>query len=119
MAMEVAMDSNAIAQWAHDIRNTLGTISLYLETLDRSSDADPAVVLTRSDALLKRAASMCSELMREAVHKGADVPRSAFDITRAIEDVLGLIAPIVPPATTLHLVGGAPAYVVANPKDMF
>jgi len=50
---------------AHDIRNTLGTVSLYLESLERSSPADPAIVLTRSDALLKQAASMCSDLMRE------------------------------------------------------
>jgi signal transduction histidine kinase len=117
--MEVAMDSNAIAQWAHDIRNTLGTVSLYLESLERPSQADPAIVLTRSDALLKRAASMCSDLMREAVQKGADAPRQAFDMAGTIEQVLGLIAPIVPPATTLHLAGNAPVYVVANPKDVF
>jgi signal transduction histidine kinase len=117
--MEVAMDSNAIAQWAHDIRNTLGTVSLYLESLGRPSRTDPAVVLTRSDALLKQAASMCSDLMREAVQKSADAPRRVFDITRTIEGVLGLIAPIVPPATTLNLAGGAPVYVIANPKDVF
>jgi hypothetical protein len=31
------MDSHAIAQWAHDIRNTLGTVALYLEAADRES----------------------------------------------------------------------------------
>jgi signal transduction histidine kinase len=117
--MEVAMDSNAIAQWAHDIRNTLGTVALYLESLERPSRADPAVVLTRSDALLKQAASMCSDLMREAVQKVADAPPRPFDITRTIEEVLGLIAPVAPPATTLHLEGTAPVYVVANPRDVF
>ena len=113
------MDSNAIAQWAHDIRNTLGTVSLYLESLERSSQADPAIVLTRSDALLKQAASMCSDLMREAGQKSTAAPRRPFDVTRTIEEVLGLIAPIVPPATTLHLIGSAPVYAVANPKDVF
>jgi hypothetical protein len=49
------MDSNAIAQWAHDIRNTLGTVVLYLETLERQ--ADTVRVLARSDALLKKATS--------------------------------------------------------------
>jgi signal transduction histidine kinase len=117
--MEAAMDSNAIAQWAHDICNTLGTVSLYLESLERSSHADPAIVLTRSDALLKQAASMCSDLMPEAGQKSAAAPRQAFDVAGTIEQVLGLIAPIVPPATTLHLVGSAPVYVVANPKDVF
>src|SRR2546421_227708 len=117
--MEVAMDSNAIAQWAHDIRNTLGIVALYLESLEHSSRSDPAIVLTRSDALLKQAASMCSDLMREAVQKTADAPRRPFDVTRTIEEVLGLIAPIVPPAATLHLAGTAPVYVIANPKDVF
>jgi signal transduction histidine kinase len=113
------MDSNAIAQWAHDIRNTLGTVALYLESLERPSRTDPAIVLTRSDALLKQAASMCSDLMREAVQKSAEVPRRPFDITRTIEEVLGLMAPIVPPATTLHLTGSARVHVIANPEDVF
>ena len=26
------MEWNVIAQWAHDIRNTLGTVALYLES---------------------------------------------------------------------------------------
>ena len=62
---------------------------------------------------------MCSDLMREAGQKSADAPRRPFDVTRTIEEVLGLIAPIVPPATTLHLSSSAPVYVVANPKDVF
>ena len=113
------MDSNAIAQWAHDIRNTLGTVALYLESLEHPSRADPTIVLTRSDALLKQAASMCSDLMREAAQKSADAPRRMFDIARTVEDVLGLIAPIVPLPTTLHLAGSAPVYVFANPRDVF
>jgi len=118
-AKETAMDSNAIAQWAHDIRNTLGTVALYLESLERPAQADTAKVLVRSDALLKKAASMCSDLVREAGQKTARVPRQPFDVTRTIEEVLGLIAPIVPAATTLSLTGSGSVYAVANPKDMF
>jgi len=113
------MDSNAIAQWAHDIRNTLGTVALYLEALERPSDTDPAKVLTRSDALLKKAASMCSDLMREAARKNPNVTRRPFDVTRTIEEVLGLVAPIVPAATTLRLAGSGPVHVIADPKDVF
>jgi signal transduction histidine kinase len=117
--MEVAMDSNAIAQWAHDIRNTLGTVTLYLESLERPSGTDPAAVLTRSDALLKKAAGMCSDLMREASQKTANAMRRPFDITRTIEEVLGLIAPIVPASTTLSLASSGPVQVIANAKDVF
>ena len=113
------MDTNAIAQWAHDIRNTLGTIALYLESLEHPAHAGAAKALTRSDALLKKAAGMCSDLMREAVQKSAHVPRRTFDVTRTIEEVLGLIAPIVPAATTLSLAPSGPVYVIADPKDVF
>jgi hypothetical protein len=99
------MDSNAIAQWAHDIRNTLGTVALYLETLDRQ--ADTIRILARSDALLKTATSVCSDLMREARQSGMKMPRLAFDVTRTIEEVVELAA-VVPAATTLHLVSGEP-----------
>lgn len=113
------MESNAIAQWAHDIRNTLGTVALYIETLDRRSELDTARVLARSDALLKKATSMCSDLMRAAVQSSDQVRRREFDVTRTIEEVLGLIAPIVPAATALDLVTSGPVYVTANPQDVF
>jgi signal transduction histidine kinase len=119
MPKEIAMDTNAIAQWAHDIRNTLGTIALYLESLERLGHADAVRILSRSDELLKKAANMCSDLMREAVHRSSIAPRRRFDVTQTIEEVLGLIAPIVPATTTLSLASSGPVYVAANPKDVF
>jgi two-component system, OmpR family, sensor histidine kinase MtrB len=111
------MDSNAIAQWAHDIRNTLGTVALYREALERH--ADTVGILARSDALLKKAMTMCTDLMREAGQSGMKMPQQTFDVTRTIEEVVELVAPVVPAATTLRLVSSGPVYVTANPKDMF
>jgi signal transduction histidine kinase len=113
------METNAIAQWAHDIRNTLGTVSLYLESLECPCETDTVRLLARSDALLKKATGMCSDLMREAVQSGTNVPRRPFDVRRTIEEVLGLIAPILPAATTLSLAGSEPVYAIADPKDVF
>jgi signal transduction histidine kinase len=113
------MDPNAIAQWAHDIRNTLGTVALYLEALERPSEAHTVRMLSRSDALLKKATSMCSDLLREAGDTSKKAPRGIFDVTRTIEEVVGLIAPIVPAETTLNLASSGPVYVNANPKDVF
>jgi signal transduction histidine kinase len=113
------MDPNAIAQWAHDIRNTLGTVALYLEALERPSRSDTVRMLSRSDALLKKATSMCSDLLREAGESGKDAPRRIFDVTSTVEEVVGLIAPTVPAATTLSLTSSRPIYVTANPKDVF
>jgi signal transduction histidine kinase len=113
------MEANTLAQWAHDIRNTLGTVSLYLESLERPCETDTVRLLARSDALLKKATGMCSDLMREAAQSGTNVLRRPFDVRRTIEEVLGLIAPILPAATTLSLAGSEPAYVIADPKDVF
>lgn len=113
------MESNAIAQWAHDIRNTLATAALYLESLEGPSAADTAGLLVRSDALLKKATSMCTDLMREAAHSSTRAPRRRFDVARVVEEVIGLIAPIVPAATTLSLAASGPVYVIADPKDVF
>jgi signal transduction histidine kinase len=113
------MESNAIVQWAHDIRNTLGTVALYLESLERPCETDTVRLLARSDALLKKATGMCSDLMREAAQSGTNVPRRPFDVRRTIEEVLGLIAPILPAATTLSLAGSEPVHVIADPKDVF
>jgi signal transduction histidine kinase len=111
------MDSIAIAQWAHDIRNTLGTVALHLEALERRTDT--VGILARSNALLKKAAGMCSDLMLEAGQNGMKMPRQTIDVTRTIEEVVGLVAPVVPAATMLHLVSSGPVYVTANPKDLF
>src|SRR5262249_14762295 len=113
------MDPNAIAQWAHDIRNTLGTVALYLEALERPSRSDTVRMLSRSDALLKKATSMCSDLLREARESGKDPTRWIFDLTRTVEEVVGLIAPIAPTAPTLNLTSTGAIYVTANPKDVF
>jgi signal transduction histidine kinase len=113
------MESNALAQWAHDIRNTLSTVALHLESLERPCGADAGRILARSDALLKKATSMCSDLMREAAQGSARAPRSTFDVMRTIEEVVELIAPVVPAATTLSLSGRGPVDVVADPQDVF
>lgn len=113
------MELNALAHWAHDIRNTLGTVALYLESLERRREADTGRTLARSGALLKKAGDMCSDLMREAAQSNARVARQKFDLTRTIDEVIDLIAPVAPAATTLSLTSPGPTYVMANPKDVF
>jgi signal transduction histidine kinase len=109
----------ALAQWAHDIRNTLGTVALHLESLERRSEPDTARTVTRSHALLKKAADMCQDLMREAAETGTCVQRRKFDAMQTIGEVFDLIAPIVPASTTLSIAARGPVYVMADPQDLF
>jgi hypothetical protein len=45
---------------------------------------------------MKKATSMCSDLMLEAGQGHEKIPRQTFDVTRTIEEVVGLVAPVVP-----------------------
>jgi signal transduction histidine kinase len=112
------MHQIALAQWAHDIRNTLGTIALHLEALERLGDPGTVRVATSSNALLKKAAGMCSDLMGEATETGT-VQRRKFDAMQTIGEVFDLIAPVVPESTTLSVATRGPVYVMADPRDLF
>jgi signal transduction histidine kinase len=113
------MHQIALAQWAHDIRNTLGTIALHLEALERPGHSDAVRVVTASNALLKKAAGMCSDLMGEAAETGTGVQRRKFDAMQTIGEVFDLIAPVVPESTTLSVATRGPVYVMADPRDLF
>jgi signal transduction histidine kinase len=113
------MQPNALAQWAHDIRNTLGTVALHLESLERSSAPETVRIASRSNALLQKAVGMCSDLMREAEELGAGVRRRKFDVMHTIGVIFDLMAPIVPEPTTLSVAARGPVYVLANEQDVF
>jgi signal transduction histidine kinase len=113
------MQPIALAQWAHDIRNTLGTVALYLESLERPAEPETTRIVTRSNTLLKKAASMCSDLMHEASRSDMGAQRRRFDVMRTIGEVYDMIAPVVPEPTTLSIANRGPVYVMADPNDVF
>jgi signal transduction histidine kinase len=113
------MHPSALAQWAHDIRNTLATVALHLESLERRPEPETVRVAARSNALLQKAAGMCSDLMRAAEELGAGVRRRKFDVMHTIGVIVDLIAPIVPEPTTLSVAARGPVYVLANEQDVF
>lgn len=111
------MQPVALAQWAHDIRNTLGTVALYLETLERPAEPETIRIVSLTNTLIEKAASMCSEAMRDASRGGA-VQRHSFDVMEVIEQVVGLVSPILPKFAKL-IVRGRATQVNADPKDIF
>ena len=58
------MQQIALAQWAHDIRNALGTAALYVETLERP-DPQSRKAVARTHALLAQAAAICNAAVRQ------------------------------------------------------
>ena len=113
------MDCDALAHWAHDIRNTLFNVTLHLELLGRRPKSDTRLVLDRSHALVKKAATMCSDLMAEAVGFDPERNRHRFDVAQTIEEVVQLLAPLAPVSMTLGRGQNGQAFVLANPKDVY
>lgn len=112
------MQPVALAQWAHDIRNTLGTVALYLETLERPAEPETVRIVALSNALISKAAGMCSDAMRDSA-RSSTVARRSFDVAETIKQVFDLVAPLVPTATALHVESDGPVQVMADPQDVF
>jgi signal transduction histidine kinase len=113
------MPQIALAQWAHDVRNALGTVALYVETLERPSDPHTIRIVALTNAMLAKAATMCSDAVRQSAHDDARARRRGFDLMRTIAEVVDLIAPVVPAPTSLHVAASGPAHVLADPEDVF
>ncbi len=112
------MQPIALAQWAHDIRNTLGTVALYLETLERPAEPETIRIVSLTNTLIAKAAGMCSEAMRDAT-RGASVQRRNFDVMATIGQVFDLVAPILPKPVKLVTRSHGAVHVKADPQDIF
>src|SRR5437868_12143214 len=80
------------AQWAHDIRNTLATLGLHLETLTRLSGSRGREVADAAQALMSRAAAMCNDAMAQGAR--SEGRRRGFDVMKTIVQVASLLRPV-------------------------
>ena len=65
-ASNPALASMPPHQWAHDIRNILGTIGLHLETLEKLSGPAGGKAASAALALISRGGGMCAGALAEA-----------------------------------------------------
>jgi signal transduction histidine kinase len=112
------MHQIALAQWAHDIRNALGTVALYVETLERP-DPQSRKAVARTHALLAQAAAMCSDAVKQAGVGPGEGPRTGFNVVETIAQIRELIAPTLPRAAALQVVADDPIRVLADRQDVF
>ena len=75
------MHQIALAQWTHDIRNALGTIALYVDTLECPGNPQSSRTVASTQALLARVAAMCSGAAKQA--DGGRQPRARVSTSRA------------------------------------
>ena len=111
------MHQIALAQWTHDIRNALGTIALYVDTLECPANPQSGRTVASTQALLARVAAMCSGAAKQA--DGGPASRASSDVARTVAQVRELIASTLPAAVSLETDAQDPTPVVADAQDVF
>jgi signal transduction histidine kinase len=109
----------AFAQWTHDIRNALSTISLYVDALESPGDDQSRKTAASAQALLSRVAAMCGGVAQQLGEGGPPVARARFDLARTVVHVGELIAPILPASVSLQVESSGPVPVLADAQDAF
>ena len=107
------------ARLAHDIRNTLSTIALHLETLERLAGANGAKAVSAAHALVAKSGGMCTEVLHEASHPDAPVRRTGFDIVAVIRQVAELLAPLSPEGLAIKITADNPTMALGNAQETF
>jgi signal transduction histidine kinase len=105
------------AQWAHDIRNTLATLGLHLETLSRLSGSRGRDVADAAQALMSRAAAMCSDAMAQGAQ--SEGRRRGFDIMKTIVQVANLLRPVAPEGFEIRVAASGCVFALGDPQDVF
>ena len=112
------MHQIALAQWTHDIRNALGTIALYVDTLECPQNPQSSKTVASTQALLARVAAMCSGAAKQT-ESGPAAARARFDVARTIAQVRELIAATLPASVSLQADAPDPTPVMADAQDVF
>lgn len=113
------MQQLALAQWAHDIRNALSTIALYVDTLERPDSPQSIRTVASTQALLGKVAAMCSGAAKQSCEGVPAGPRAPFDIMQTVAQVRELVATILPPGVSLEVEETGSTMVVADALDVF
>jgi signal transduction histidine kinase len=109
----------ALAPWAHDIRNTLATVGLHLQTLERLSGGRGRDVAHAAHALMSRAAGMCTEAVKQSARVEVSHRPSGFDLIKTIVQTANLLRPTAPEGFSICFAGSGYFRVVADQQDVF
>ena len=102
-------------KWAHDIRNTLATVGLHLDTLERLAGSDGQKAVEAAHALMTRASSMCEQALTQSARDEPQARREV-DVVKTIRQVAALLEPVAPARFEIrvHAQGAFPALVDAE-----
>jgi signal transduction histidine kinase len=102
-------------QWAHDIRNTLATVGLHLDTLERLAGSAGHKAVEAAQALMLRATAMCEQAQRSE-----PAPRRrTVEAVAAIRQVADMIGPIAPAGFGVRVHADGQFPVAADADHLF
>jgi len=105
-------------KWAHDIRNTLATVGLHLDTLERLASSGGQKAVEAAHALMTRASSMCEQALTQSA-RAEPQARREVDVVKTIRQVAALLEPVAPARFEIrvHAQGAFPA--LADAEQLF
>lgn len=106
-------------QWAHDIRNTLTTLGLHLDTLERLAGSAGHKAVAAAHALMRRANAMCEQALTETSRGEPAMRRHAVEAVVAIRQVAEMIEPIAPAGFSVRIHADGLFPVTADASQLF
>ena len=106
-------------QWAHDIRNTLTTVGLHLDMLERLAGTRGHKAVEAAHALMMRATAMCEQALAHAARAEPPARRQAIDIVKTVRQAVELLGPVAPDRFAIHVHADAAVPVVADAEQSF
>ncbi len=104
---------------AHDIRNALAVSTLHLETLERLAGPEGRKAASAAQAVLARAAAMCSASLTSARRAERSAQRRGFDLIKLLREIAATLAPTAPDGFRIEMPRDAQCIVLAEPGDIF
>ncbi len=104
------------SHWAHDIRNTLSTIGLHLDTLERLAGTGGHKAVEAAHALMARAAAMCEQALTA---RDPAPRRRGIDIVASIRQVAELLASVAPDPFKIRVHATGTFVVMADAEEAF
>src|SRR5258705_8426708 len=83
-------------KWAHDIRNTLATVGLHLDTLERLAGSGGQKAVEAAHALMARASSMCEQALTQSARAEPQARREG-DVVKTNRQGPAPPEPVAPP----------------------
>jgi signal transduction histidine kinase len=123
MALSLASSNSAAAaismRLSHDFRNTLATLALHLDTLERLSGQSGAKAASAARNLVSKAAGICTDILLEGHSPDAPTRRTNVDIICVLRQIADLLQPIAPESLKITVSAPPSVMVLGNASEVF